>query len=181
MRSRVKVNLGNVLLSLSDAMELVSPEISQHQQRTAFTVWQMGKAAGLPERTIEEVFVAALLHDVGALSVEEKESLHQSSPSYSEEKEVARHCILGQALLEKVPWLKPAAEIVRYHHTYLKEWDGSTDAPGVLRSQMLLLADRLERRIQRDKPDPFEEIDSRVKEVQSAAMDFYNQQFISHD
>lgn len=151
MRNRVKVNLGNVLLSLSDAMELVSPEISHHQQRTAFTVWQMGKAGGLSEKTVGEVFVAALLHDVGALSLEEKESLHQPALNFREEKEVERHCILGQAFLEKVPWLKPAAEIVRYHHRYLKEWDGPTDAPVVLKSQMLLLADHLERHIRRDK------------------------------
>ncbi|MEW6669826.1 MAG: HD domain-containing phosphohydrolase [Thermodesulfobacteriota bacterium] len=151
MRSRVKVNLGNVLLSLSDAMELASPEISQHQQRTAFTVWQMGKAAGLPVKAVEDVFVAALLHDVGALSVEEKESLHGSPFSQTEESKTQRHCILGQALLESLPWLKPAGDIVRYHHTYLKEWGDLADTPVVLTSQMLLLADHLERRIRRDQ------------------------------
>ena len=53
MRSAIRVNLGNLLLSLSDAMELAGPEFAQHQQRTAFTVWQMGKSAGLPKETIK--------------------------------------------------------------------------------------------------------------------------------
>jgi hypothetical protein len=45
MQRQTAVNLGNLVLSLSDAMDLASPSIIQHQQRTAFVVWEMGKAA----------------------------------------------------------------------------------------------------------------------------------------
>lgn len=38
------VNLGNLVLSLSDTMDLASPLLTQHQMRTAFIVMQMGKA-----------------------------------------------------------------------------------------------------------------------------------------
>ncbi|MGB5158346.1 HD domain-containing phosphohydrolase [Desulfobacterium sp. N47] len=151
MRSSVRVNLGNLLLSLSDAMELAGPEIAQHQQRTAFIVWQMAKAAGFPKETVEEIFIAALMHDIGALSLEEKESLRLSALRDKGESEVATHCIRGKALLQKVPWLKSSADIVRYHHKYIQEWDEPIDTPIVLKSQMLVLADHLERFIQRDK------------------------------
>ncbi len=72
MERGVSVNLGNFLLSLSDAMDLASPEMAQHQQRTAFIAWEITKTAGLSEKMTEDIFVAALLHDIGFFRVEEK-------------------------------------------------------------------------------------------------------------
>ncbi len=49
MERNIKVNLGNLVLSLSDAMDLASPTLAQHQHRTAFAVCEMGKIAKLPD------------------------------------------------------------------------------------------------------------------------------------
>ena len=153
MKSIVRVNLGNLLLSLSDAMELAGPDIAQHQQRTAFIVWQMGKSAGLSQITIEEVFVAALLHDLGALSVEEKQSLHRSAINEIETKNAEAHCIRGEAFLLRAQWLEKSSGIVRYHHRYWSEWDKPVvlNSHLVLKSQILLLADHVERFINREQ------------------------------
>jgi HD-GYP domain-containing protein (c-di-GMP phosphodiesterase class II) len=75
MRHTLTVNLGNLVLSLSDAMDLASPLLTRHQQRTAYTVWQMGELAGISKETLEQCFIAALLHDIGALSLDEKIAL----------------------------------------------------------------------------------------------------------
>ncbi|MBW2109741.1 MAG: HDOD domain-containing protein, partial [Deltaproteobacteria bacterium] len=99
MRRQPTVNLGNLLLSLSDAMDLASPKLAQHQQRTAFVAWQMGKIAGLADLATEELFIAALLHDIGALSVEEKVALRQATIEGSEVEDVEGHCIRGETLL----------------------------------------------------------------------------------
>lgn len=151
MRRQLSVNLGNLLLSLSDAMDLASPQLAQHQQRTAFTVWQMGKVAGVSEEIMEDAFIAALLHDIGALSVEEKVALRQSFVEEVEIEDTDTHCIRGYILLKKVPWLAPPAQIVRFHHREWSEWDEPIEAPHVLKSQLLFLADRLERLVVRDK------------------------------
>ncbi|MFH2012570.1 MAG: HDOD domain-containing protein, partial [Pseudomonadota bacterium] len=66
MQRQITVNLGNLVLSLSDAMDLASPLLIQHQQRTAFVAWEIGKAAGLPTERLENIFITALLHDIGA-------------------------------------------------------------------------------------------------------------------
>jgi HD-GYP domain-containing protein (c-di-GMP phosphodiesterase class II) len=117
MKREISVNLGNLMLSLSDAMDLASPQLSQHQLRTAFIMWELGKMAKLSDERLENNFIAALLHDVGALSLEEKISLHDSETENTD-----KHCLRGEFLLDKVPWLKSAAKIVRYHHT---PWQGS--------------------------------------------------------
>ena len=140
------VNLGNLVLSLSDAMDLASPLLSQHQQRTAFIVWEMGRAAGVTDERLERSFIAALLHDIGALSLEEKISIHDSIIEYPE-----NHCIRGEVLLGKVPCLKNAAMIVRFHHRECKGWESVMEEPLFLESQMLLLADHVERQINRSQ------------------------------
>lgn len=144
MQRRVSVNLGNLVLSLSDAMDLASPSLSQHQQRTAFVVWEMGRLAKLSDVRIENSFIAALLHDIGAFSLEEKISLRNAGVDCVED-----HCVRGEVLLDNIPWLKDAAKIVRFHHKHWKEWGESLETPLVLESQMLFLADYLERSIDR--------------------------------
>jgi HD-GYP domain-containing protein (c-di-GMP phosphodiesterase class II) len=135
-----------MVLSLSDAMDLASPSLAQHQQRTAFVVSELGKAAGFPAERLEHIFVAALLHDVGALSLEEKVSLHDW-----EAEDTGTHCIRGALLLGTVPWLENAAQRVRFHHTEWQNWEEPIDAPLVFDSQLLFLADYLERLIDRKR------------------------------
>ena len=146
MQRKVSVNLGNLVLSLSDAMDLASPSLAQHQQRTAFIVWEMGKAARLSEERLEKNFMAALLHDIGALSVEEKISLHNS-----EIKDAETHCIHGEFLLDKVPWLKDEAQIIRFHHQEWQDRKESIETHFIFESQVLALADYLERLINRNQ------------------------------
>lgn len=146
MERIITVNLGNLLLSLSDALDLASPHLSQHQQRVAYIVWEMGKIAGLPDERMERCFMAALLHDIGALSLEEKIDLRDSRVESVED-----HCIRGEFLLDKVPWLKESSKIVRLHHQKWQQWDESLRIPPAPDSQLICIADFLERSIDRDK------------------------------
>lgn len=140
------VNLLNLLLSLSDALDLASPMLSQHQLRTAFIVWEISKALQLSRDIEERLFIAALFHDVGALSPEEKINLHRS-----EAEDVEPHCILGEDFLRHVPLFRPSSKIVRYHHKSWQEWETRTDAPPMLQSQILYLGDAVERLIDRNE------------------------------
>jgi HD-GYP domain-containing protein (c-di-GMP phosphodiesterase class II) len=145
MYRQLSVNLGNLLLSLSDAMDLADSSIALHQQRTAFIACEMGKAADLSPAAVKRLFVAALLHDIGALSLEEKIGIHRFDIVNTD-----LHCIRGESLMESIPWLRPASKIVRYHHREWEQWNEPIDAPMVLESQILFLADYLERIIMRD-------------------------------
>jgi len=137
------VNLGNLLLSISDAMDLASPDISSHQLRTGYMAWRMARAAGLDDDEVERIFVAALMHDVGALSLEEKRRIHRFDD------DLDPHCRIGADLLEGTPVLAHAAPIVRHHHRPWCEWDRPIDDRDVFASQVLLLADFVERKIDR--------------------------------
>ncbi|MBI5409702.1 MAG: HD domain-containing protein [Nitrospirae bacterium] len=144
MHRGVSINLGNLILSLSDAMDLASPFLVQHQQRTAYIVWEMCKLARLSDKRLENSFIAALLHDIGAFSLEEKIALHNYEVRDKEE-----HCIRGEILLERIPWLREPARIMRFHHMDWQDWTEPIETPLALESQMLHIADYLERRIDR--------------------------------
>lgn len=117
MLKELSVNFGNFLLSLSDAIDLASSQIASHQMRTAFIVWQIAKAASLPKERIENLFIASLFHDIGALSLEDKIKIHKF-----EEVNPETHCILGEALFDSTPLFAPAKKIVRYHHKPCHLW-----------------------------------------------------------
>jgi len=144
MFSTTDVKLSDLLLSLSQAMEMAHSHLSNHQLRTAYIVWKMGACAGLPSERHERLFVAASLHDIGAFSLEEKLHVHDFEQTAPE-----RHCNRGVFLFEQVPWLAPAADIVKHHHHAWNQWNESITIEQVLDSQMLMLADIVERRINR--------------------------------
>ena len=58
MYPKISVNLGNLILSLSDALDLAFTSLAMHQQRTAFTAWELAKRAKLDGKRIENVFIA---------------------------------------------------------------------------------------------------------------------------
>jgi len=146
MLKEISIDLNNILLSLSDAIDLASPVIASHQLRTAYIGWQIAKEGKLQKETIEKIYMAALLHDIGAMSPEDKIRLHDF-----EEKNIETHCVRGESLFELTPLLKPTARIVRFHHRPWKKWETSIDTPNVLESQVLFLADLVERLIERDQ------------------------------
>ncbi len=146
MLQELNVKFNNFLLSLSDAMDMASPPIATHQIRTAFIAWRIASAAGLSKDKIEKIYLAALLHDIGALSLEEKQNLHMGYETNADS-----HCILGEALFESSPLLKPSAQIVRNHHMAWEDCKENIDSPEILESQIVLLSDEIERGILRKK------------------------------
>jgi HD-GYP domain-containing protein (c-di-GMP phosphodiesterase class II) len=112
MHRDVRINLGNLMLALSEISDIANPLIAQHQQRVAFLALEIAKAAGTSRQLTENIFAASLLHDIGALSVEEKTAIHSFETVDPEP-----HCIRGAILLANTPWFKEIAPVIRYHHT----------------------------------------------------------------
>ncbi len=145
MRHMQQINFGNFLLSLSDMMDLISPRVAQHQQRVAYIVWSMGREAGLGQKEMETLFIAALLHDIGALSPEERIALHEFEVT-----DTQTHALRGESLLRVSPLLLDAAGLVRNHHRDWNSWDTSIDDFVVFGSQCIFIADYVERLIDRN-------------------------------
>jgi HD-GYP domain-containing protein (c-di-GMP phosphodiesterase class II) len=146
MLKEFSVNSGNFLLSLSDAIDLASSIIASHQMRTAFIAWQIAKTAAISTERIKNIFLAALFHDIGALSLEEKIKIHKFK-----EINIDIHCILGEALFESTPLFAPAKKLVRNHHKTWQSWNSTITKAETFDSQVLYIADFLEKSINRNQ------------------------------
>ena len=148
MWRNLKANFADLLFSVSEAMDLADTSLADHQMRTAYISAELARAAGLDFEQTERLTIAALLHDIGALSPEAKIGVHGGS-----DQRLEPHCLRGGKLLRETSWLAPAAAIVDWHHTPMKEHldaGRSLADVDVLSAQILCLADHLEQDLRRD-------------------------------
>jgi diguanylate cyclase (GGDEF)-like protein len=88
---------------------------------------------GLTAATAERIGHAALLHDVGKLSIPH-EILHKDGMLDDAEWDVmAEHPVIGEKILRRLPQLAPLAPIVRHEHEH---WDGSGYPDGLAGAQI---------------------------------------------
>ncbi|MRR39383.1 HD domain-containing protein, partial [bacterium] len=144
MYPAASVNLGHLLLSFSDALDMAFPSLAAHQLRVAFIASELAGQAGLDQERRKNIFITGLLHDIGALSAEEKKAIRDDDSHPCEP-----HCIRGERLFRKSPWLERAAPLVRNHHLAWSASEEPRDTPGAVDAQILHLADDLERHIDR--------------------------------
>jgi putative nucleotidyltransferase with HDIG domain len=111
-----------------------------HSRNVVGLAQRVADTLGFDEREIRDVEFAALLHDVGKISVP-NEMLDKPGPLTSGEWEVMkRHTLEGQRMLEQVGGaLAEVGEIVRSHHEH---WDGR-GYPDGLRGEQIPHASRV--------------------------------------
>lgn len=136
---RKYVNLYELLNCLTSAADLISPQLANHHQQVAYMAYQIAEHMGLPIQQQQEIVLAGLLHDIGATSLAERLELAENEPP-----SVYDHAFKGADMIESVPYLKRAANIIRYHHVPWNYGQGKTflDQQVPLLSGILYLADR---------------------------------------
>ncbi len=135
----MRFKLYDVIVSLSEAVDLISPELNSHHQRVAYLSYRIAEQIGIPLKIRREILMQGLLHDIGALSLAERISLfdEESDGMYS-------HAFRGARLLSQCPPLASLANGIRYHHI---PWDNGNgkdygNRPVPVSSHILHLADR---------------------------------------
>jgi putative nucleotidyltransferase with HDIG domain len=110
------------LEALGGALDAKDAETEGHCQRvTAFTI-TIARAMGVDKGLLRHIARGAFLHDIGKMGVPDN-ILRKPGPLSHEEREIMRrHCEIGYAVLERIPFLKEAAEIVLSHQEC---YDGS--------------------------------------------------------
>lgn len=103
-----------VMISL---FELQSRRLAGHARRVADTARQLARALLKDESEIQDVLMAALLHDIGKFGQPEHmltKSFNQMTPA--ERVEMMQHPLRGETVLMGIGQLKKAASLVRHHH-----------------------------------------------------------------
>ncbi len=134
----IEVSMTELILSLSRALDVVSPAVMDHGLKVAYIALALGREMGFDAARQEEVLLAGALHDVGVLSLEEKIELHQF-----EVEETATHTELGFRLLSLLEPLSSVATTVRYHHLPWNHAAERAEGEIPLSSHVIHLADRM--------------------------------------
>ena len=135
----MRIKLYDLMLSLSNAMDLVSPNLHNHHQQVAYLSYHLSREMGLETEDSLHLLLAGIVHDIGSLSLMERMTLIRD-----ESKEISSHALRGAVLLAKYTPFTTLAEIIRYHHLPWKHGEGAAHQgkPVPLGSHVLQLADR---------------------------------------
>ena len=94
--------------SLAEALNLIDPNIENHYQQTAYMAYMIARAAGVDDRALALTRMAALLHDIGFITMDKQQSVAAL------ERDAGRISELGATLIEGFPNSAAVAHIVRY-------------------------------------------------------------------
>jgi two-component system cell cycle response regulator len=114
-------------------------ELHTHLQDVATLADQVARALGLAKGELEELHLAAQLHDIGKLAIPDEVLLKSGPLDPDERRFIEQHTIVGERILCASPALRGAGLIVRSTH---ERWDG-TGYPDALAGDEIRIAARI--------------------------------------
>jgi len=138
---RYDVDLTQVTLALSDALDLVGVNSIQHGKRVAALALETSRSLEFTAEERHRLLLAAVLHDCGVSSTEvHKELIFHFDWELSRE-----HAERGYELLRTFAPLAEVATVVRHHHTHWEELGQTGIEPRLaLTANLIYLADRVD-------------------------------------
>jgi len=109
-------DLEGVVVTLARAVEDRDHSSSGLSEKVAHWAMQLGTAIGLPDDQLTLLYKAALLHDVGTLSVPVGVLAKQGHLDPGEFGQVKRHPLVSEEILSPLPRSEELLPAVRHHH-----------------------------------------------------------------
>jgi putative nucleotidyltransferase with HDIG domain len=110
-----------VTRALAQLMEERDPSTQDHLRRVHRLCIGVGKSLEMSDTSLETLAAAALLHDIGKISVPENILNKPGTLTAVEMDRVKRHPIVGAEIVQALPFRHALAPLVRHHH---ERWDG---------------------------------------------------------
>lgn len=104
--------------ALSRAIEAKDQYTQGHSQRVATLSEQIAIQMKLPPKTVSDIKVAALLHDIGKIGVEDRILNKPGMLTSDEFEEIKKHPVIGKEIIEHIGFSKTVSDAILYHHCY---------------------------------------------------------------
>lgn len=119
--SRLQQSYDGTLQALVAALDARDHETEGHSQRVTAYALAIGRELGFDAAALAKLEQGAMLHDIGKIGVPDG-ILRKAGPLNDEEwAAMRRHPEIGARMLENIPFLRPALDVVAHHH---ERWDG---------------------------------------------------------
>lgn len=137
---KLRVNLTDLVTSIAKVVDLMNAAVGQHHMQVAYWAYRLADALALPDDEKFNIYIAGMLHDIGAFSLQERLDLLEF-----EDTKPGEHAIAGSLILEPFEPFASIAELIKYHHLPWKNGSGAfQDGMRVpAGSHILHLADRV--------------------------------------
>ena len=159
---------------LASLIQTLNPFLGNQMKDTAKLALQLGRRLGLKSDVLENIELAATIHDIGLIGGSEKLSRKDIlEVSSLEATEYRQHPIVGSVCLQAMERMAPVADIVLHHH---EAFDGS-GFPAGLQGDDIPLGARIVGpvsdyvRLSQSWPDNVVKIMTRAKHLLGAAAD----------
>jgi HD-GYP domain-containing protein (c-di-GMP phosphodiesterase class II) len=140
MKTDPQVSLFDLVMCVSEVIDLVDPAVSDHHKRVAYLATSLAAELGFSPKERADLLLAGILHDVGILTQQERLASWQFEMRFA-----PTHPEIGARLLEVFAPLASAAPLVRHHHVIWDDGRGreSQGQPVPMGCHLLHLADRV--------------------------------------
>jgi putative nucleotidyltransferase with HDIG domain len=102
--------------ALSKAIEAKDRYTRGHSQRVAQLSEQLAQALHMTGREVGDIKVAALLHDIGKIGIEDNILNKPGSLTHDEFEEIKKHPAIGMDIIKDIRLSKTVNDAVLYHH-----------------------------------------------------------------
>lgn len=135
----VKLQFITTIRSLMAALEARDEDTFGHSDRVSRIAVEVGKSLGFSEDRIEKLQMAAILHDIGKIGIPDAVLKKRGKYSEDEFREMAKHPIIGQKIIQNSVLMEDIALWVRHHH---ERYDGR-GYPGRLSGNSIPIESRI--------------------------------------
>lgn len=142
----IEMSLGDFVLPIIRSMDTYNYLLKSHHRRVTMIAFAIGKQMNLNHKQLANLVIAAALHDVGALSVQDRDQLLEADVS-----DPKPHCQMGFEILSAFEYFKDIAQIVKHHHIFYHELFAYSEDVRI-QSHIIHVADRVEIFIDRNTP-----------------------------
>lgn len=138
--SKLSDSFGKIVRVIVEILEVKSRELSSHSKRVAaaarYTAAEMGKS----EAEVESIEIAAMLHDIGKISMSEQTITKRENLLSPEEISLWKgHPLTAERILSNIDQLAEVRRIIRHHH---ENYNGS-GYPDGLKGKEIPLGSRI--------------------------------------
>ena len=134
-----KMSLKELAVPLIKAIDSFNYLLKSHHRRTAVISYYLGKALNLRPDDMIELIIAAAMHDIGALSVQERDMLIKEDVIDPDP-----HCLMGYRMLASFDAFKNIAQIIKHHHIKYEDSFKMKEGELLFQSFIIHLADRVD-------------------------------------
>jgi HD-GYP domain-containing protein (c-di-GMP phosphodiesterase class II) len=111
-----KGTLKELINDLMHEMEKNDPSLKSHSTRVANQCVLFLKDMERPAKEINQIYIAALLHDIGMIYIPKKITSKKSGLTETEMAYITKHTLISEKILAKYSALKDILPVIRSHH-----------------------------------------------------------------